>query len=199
MDTYRATNTKNGKFYIGSTVNFKRRKRAHLTSQENYPFQRALRKNPEAFEWEVWSDDSDEPVLEQALLDMWFGKEQCYNLNPFADRPVTPDHKGDKNPNYGKSPSEETRKKLSLAKSGENHPMYGITGSLNPCYGIPRPGHVKQRLREVNTGKKDSEQTKAKKSAAHKGKKWWVNEKGETTASVEKPGPEWQMGRKWKG
>jgi group I intron endonuclease len=87
VDTYRATNTINGKFYIGSSNNFDRRREEHLNSRRNLPFQNALRKNPEAFEWEVWSDDSDEPVLEQVLLDMWFGKEQCYNLNPYADRP----------------------------------------------------------------------------------------------------------------
>jgi group I intron endonuclease len=87
MDTYRATNTINGKFYIGSSKNFLQRKEQHLNSRKNLPFQNALRNNPEAFEWEVWSDDSDEPSLEQALLDMWFGTELCYNLNPHADRP----------------------------------------------------------------------------------------------------------------
>lgn len=87
MDTYRATNTTNGKFYIGSSTNFEKRKKEHLSSKENYPFQNALRKNPDAFEWEVWSDDSNEPILEQALLDMWYGKECCYNLNPSAKHP----------------------------------------------------------------------------------------------------------------
>ena len=87
MDTYKATNTTNGKFYVGSTTNFERRKAEHLACTENYPFQNALRKNPEAFEWEVWSDKSDDSLLEQALLDIWFGKECCYNINPFASRP----------------------------------------------------------------------------------------------------------------
>jgi hypothetical protein len=86
MDTYKATNTTNGKFYIGSSTNFERRKYEHLTSTKNLPFQNALRKNLEFFEWEVWNDDSDEPILEQALLDMWWGKECCYNLNSQADR-----------------------------------------------------------------------------------------------------------------
>jgi len=86
METYKATNTTNGKFYIGSTTNFNRRKTEHLKCEENYPFQNALRKNPEAFEWEVWSDGCEDSVLEQALLDMWFGCEQCYNLNSKADR-----------------------------------------------------------------------------------------------------------------
>jgi group I intron endonuclease len=87
MITYKATNTLNGKFYIGSTINFKRRKRDHLKGTENYPFQNALRKNPDAFIWEIYEDEYDKPILEQSLLDMWCGKEQCYNLNPFATRP----------------------------------------------------------------------------------------------------------------
>jgi hypothetical protein len=87
MYTYIATNTLNGKFYIGSTSNFDRRKKEHLGSGDPYPFQRALQKNPDAFEWEVVADDFSEPILEQALLDMWFGKECCYNLNPSAKHP----------------------------------------------------------------------------------------------------------------
>jgi hypothetical protein len=87
MDTYKATNTTNGKFYIGSSTNFERRKQQHLDSTESYPFQNALRKNSDAFEWEVWHDDSENRELEQALLDMWYGKEQCYNLNPSAKNP----------------------------------------------------------------------------------------------------------------
>lgn len=107
MDTYKATNTENGRFYIGSTTNFERRKIEHLTCTENYPFQNALRKNPDAFEWEVWSDGSDEPILEQALLDMWFGKECCYNLNPSASRPPSWE---------GKRHKESTRQKQSSSQ-----------------------------------------------------------------------------------
>ncbi len=92
MITYIATNTLNGKFYIGSTVDFKKRKINHLTCKVKSHFHHALRKNPEAFVWEVIEDEHSDPVLEQALLDRWFGKEQCYNLNPVASRP--PSHKG---------------------------------------------------------------------------------------------------------
>lgn len=116
MDTYKATNTTNGKFYIGSTTNFERRKAEHSKPGTNYPFQNAFRKNPEAFEWEVWSDDSDEPILEQALLDMWFGKECCYNLNPSAQHPPS---------QRGKSPSPERRDKTSATLMG--HPVSGET------------------------------------------------------------------------
>lgn len=88
MITYIARNTINGKFYIGSTVNFNRRKREHLTSTSNYPFHNALRKNPDKFEWEIYEDDCDDRVLEKSLLEMWYGKELCYNLSPNADQPA---------------------------------------------------------------------------------------------------------------
>ena len=84
MQTYIATNTLNGKFYIGSAINFEKRKRQHLRSKSNRPFHSDLRKNPEAFEWKVWTDDASDSTLERALLEMWYGKEQCYNMSPAA-------------------------------------------------------------------------------------------------------------------
>lgn len=39
---------------------------------------------------------------------------------------------GEKNPMFGKHPTEETKKKLSAAKSGEKHPLYGICGEEAP-------------------------------------------------------------------
>jgi hypothetical protein len=91
MITYKSTNTSNGKFYIGSSqdlASYEKRKQSHFRNKLPYPFQRALQANPEAFEWEYVEDDQEEPILEQALLDVWFGKEQCYNLNKHADRPM---------------------------------------------------------------------------------------------------------------
>jgi predicted GIY-YIG superfamily endonuclease len=84
MFTYIARNTRNGKFYIGSSKNFEARKEEHLKKAPLYPFHRALAQNPDDFEWEVIEDESEGRELEQALLDMWFGTEQCYNLNPRA-------------------------------------------------------------------------------------------------------------------
>jgi group I intron endonuclease len=132
VDTYKATNTANGRFYIGSTTNFSRRKTEHLECEENYPFQNALRKNPEAFEWEVWSDDSSEPILEQALLDMWFGKECCYNLNPSSQHPPSWSGKNHKQETRNKQStsarnrwermSEKEREQYSLRFAGEKNP-----------------------------------------------------------------------------
>jgi len=126
MITYRAINTLNGKFYIGSTKNFSKRKQEHLNSSEEFYFQRALRKNPEMFVWETYEDDLENPVLEQALLDMWYGKSQCYNMSPYSSRP--PSRKGvklsseaykklvnrlkNKPPRKGKLHTNETKQKI---------------------------------------------------------------------------------------
>jgi predicted GIY-YIG superfamily endonuclease len=84
MITYLARNTRNGKFYIGSTKNFANRKKEHLANKGNFPFHRALRANPDDFEWETFEDQSEGRELEQALLDTFFGTEMCYNLCPSA-------------------------------------------------------------------------------------------------------------------
>jgi hypothetical protein len=178
MDTYKATNTINGKFYIGSAVDFERRKKEHLSSTANYPFQNALRANPDAFIWEVWSDDSEERVLEQALLDMWFGKEQCYNLNPKASAPPV--------------------------LIGELNPRFGLTVEENPHYGKQwwvNKLEEKERftLEHPGTGwelgrLKVSLETKQKQSEKGRGKKIWVNPEGKTTRSHKQPGADWVLG-----
>jgi hypothetical protein len=42
---------------------------------------------------------------------------------------------GENHPLFGVPLTEETKKKLSVANSGEKHPMYGITGEKHPNYG----------------------------------------------------------------
>ncbi len=197
MDTYKATNTENGKFYIGSTKNFEKRKRGHLNSKENYPFQNALRKNPEVFEWEVWTDDSDEPVLEQALLDMWFGKEQCYNLNPYASRPPSSE---------GKEVPVETREKISKTMMGReiNDKTRSAVSRSNKTRILSQETLEKKSKAasgEKNPfyGKAHSSEQKEDWSRSRKGKVWWVNkETGETTMSRQSPGSGWIRGRKVK-
>ena len=151
MDTYKSTNTKNGNFYIGSTKDFETRKKGHLKSKENYPFQNALRKDPDAFIWEVWSDDSDEPFLEQALLDMWFGKGCCYNLSPYAHRP----------PNM-------TGKKMWV--NGEGAQTFSVN-SPGEEWSLGVNEERKEQNSRAKKGKKEGNETREKKSRAHKGRK----------------------------
>lgn len=159
MITYIATNTLNGKFYIGSTIDFKKRKKAHLQGKEKYPFQNALRKNPEAFVWHTTEDSLDEPKFEQVLLDLYFGTDLCYNLNPKANRPPILDQRGEKSPLYGKPLTDEHRQKISLGTTGERNPNYGKRasaetrkkqsdahkGEKNPFFGKKRP-EISERM-----------------------------------------------------
>jgi group I intron endonuclease len=170
MDTYRATNTLNGKFYIGSSLNFEKRKQQHLKDRRVHtPFTNALRKNPEAFEWEVWTDDSVEPVLEQALLDMFFGTEQCYNLNPIASRP--PSHKG-------KNRSAEFKAKVSESHTGKKRSpehcesMSKVRKGKPPAWALPDgtlPREVveKRAAARVANGKKWTKEQKEHASRIH--------------------------------
>jgi hypothetical protein len=45
-------------------------------------------------------------------------------------------NKGSNNPMYGKTHTEEARKKISFSKEGSNNPMYGKTHSLETKFKI---------------------------------------------------------------
>jgi hypothetical protein len=51
------------------------------------------------------------------------------------------------------------------------------------------------RMKEVGS----RQDIKEKKSKAISGRRWFVNQFGETKMEYQSPGPEWQNGRKWKG
>lgn len=61
--------------------------------------------------------------------------------------------------------SEETKLKGSLAKLGDKNPMYG---KVSPKKDKPVSDDTKQKLRDANIGKKDSEETRRRKSEARK-------------------------------
>lgn len=54
---------------------------------------------------------------------------------------------GEKNPNYGKTPSNETREKISSSLKGK------YVGENSPNYGKKLSEETKQKLRDINTGK----------------------------------------------
>ncbi len=176
MFTYKATNTLNGKFYVGSTKDFKNRKRGHLKSKKNYPFQNALRNNPEVFEWEVVEDDSEEPILEQALLDMWFGTEMCYNLNKYACGGCS-------------GHSAETKQKMSQVRKGKP-----LSEKNKAALSEARKGmrFTEEHKRNISLGK-----TGQSHASWNKGKSWYYNvDTLETKMFTEDPGEGWHKGRK---
>lgn len=57
-----------------------------------------------------------------------------------------------KEANLGKIDSMETRRKKSVALSGNNNPMFGLTGSLCPNFGAVRTEDHKKRLHDIKYG-----------------------------------------------
>jgi len=100
-------------------------------------------------------------------------------------------YKGENHPMYGKEMPQETRDKISASLTGENHPNYGKpceamlaalrenhprywlgkTGDQHPAYHRPVSETTRQILREINTGKKHKDSSKAKMSDATSGSK----------------------------
>jgi group I intron endonuclease len=86
--TYLGITLNNRKFYVGSAVDFERRQKGHLKSKDNYPFQNALRKDPEGVYWIASEDDGlDTREEEQFYLDFYHGSEWCYNLSSRVSHP----------------------------------------------------------------------------------------------------------------
>ena len=82
----------------------------------------------------------------------------------------------------GKHLSEDTRRKLSEAKNGENNPMFGKHHSAETHQkmseahkGKHHSAETRQKLSESHKGKSLSVETRKKMSEARKGKHWYNN------------------------
>ena len=84
----------------------------------------------------------------------------------------------------GKDISEETKKKMSEARKGEKHPMYGKHRSEETKKKMSEANkgkhfseEHKKKISEAQKGKHRSEESKKKMSEAQKGKHWFNNGK----------------------
>ena len=112
--------------------------------------------------------------------------------------------------------SDETRKRMSEAKIGENHPMYGKTRSkesrrkMSEAHKGRTPSEeTRRKISDANKNpseetrrkmseahKNPSEESRKKMSEASKGKKWWNDGCGNCKRMVECPGKGWKKGMK---
>ena len=89
----------------------------------------------------------------------------------------------------GKHHSEETRKKISEAKKGENNYWFGKHHSAESCkkmseakkgennywFGKHHSEETRKKISDAHKGKNHSDETRQKMSEAHKGKHWYNN------------------------
>lgn len=147
---YKIENLVNGKVYIGSALNLKERYRLHVLGliqghHHNIHLQRAWNKyGGENFIFSVIETVNypDELIKrEQLWMNYYNVRDNGYNFCPIAGSSL------------GVVRSERTRERMSVAKSGKNHPNYGKRlpketrkrmseakmGDKNPAYGKPSP------------------------------------------------------------
>ena len=139
---YKIINKVNGKYYVGSTNNIKRRLRRHKYDlrnnvHSNLKFQRSWNKHGEEnFEFYVIENIEENQllVLEQKLLNIAeLTPEQCYNLTFGTGRiKHTEESKARiSKAMIGREKSETTRKKLSEGMMGEKNHRFGIPQNPN--------------------------------------------------------------------
>lgn len=99
--------------------------------------------------------------------------------------------------------SESHRLNLSLAKQGKPVSEACRLAQIAAVKGKPKSSEHRRKIAEGNTGRKMGEESKKKmakkRTENNTGRSWWVNAQSITMFQHEKPGPEWQKGRKWKG
>jgi group I intron endonuclease len=111
-------------FYWGQTNNFKRREKEHLRTLTNKKHRNILLRRAfdkyQTYEFEIISvieDPNERTEWEQDILDVWYGTENCANINPTAEAPFST-----KGMRLGPH-SEEHRIKISSSNVGKHsHP-----------------------------------------------------------------------------
>jgi len=133
---YAIENTKNGKRYIGSSVDYEKRKREHLNQ---------LRKNKHHSihlqrSWETYGEKSFKFEIMEICENLKLIRErEEYWIVRFCSL----------NRNYGYNVSEST---VNFSASGANHPLYGKDfkklGYENYWKGKKIPEHIRQKMRK---------------------------------------------------
>jgi group I intron endonuclease len=174
---YKITNTINGKCYIGSAVDLDRREKDHFKASTNPPLRRAMKKyGKDKFTFEVLEECTIREMLslEQLNIDLHRvvkGWENLYNICEVAGSRLGAKHseeskrlmsdalKGENHPFYGKQHTDETKQLMSSQRkgkcAGEKNPMYGRAGEKHPMYGKKLSEEHKRKISESRTGDKN--------------------------------------------
>jgi len=169
---YKIRNVVNNKFYVGSTVDSRKRFWAHrkairLGNHDCIHLQRAWDKYGEdCFKFEIIEQLNSKEELypaEQKWLDEHFGKDYCYNVAAHADSPMrdaSPEIRAklaaktkawlerDGHPRQGAQHTEESRVQMSATRTGK------AAGSDHYRYGKTVSEEVRKKIGDTQRGKK---------------------------------------------
>lgn len=168
MIVYKATNTSNGKIYIGKTVRCLAHAKARHHQRAKFVwkygclsrFYTAIRKHGfAAFAWEVvykGTSDEDIQAKERELIQTYSTCDPAvgYNMTPGGDGGV------------GKKLSEAQKVKMSAAMAGEKNRCYGKSGKEHPAFGHKKDAETRKRISDAHKGKPKSDEHRKKLSEA---------------------------------
>ena len=153
----------NNKIYIGRSKNIKDRWKQHKKELRN---NKHCNKNIQK-DWNKYGQDNFEfNIIVECEEDKLNELERKY-INEYKSCGFGYNMTFGKDENGAEIHTEETRKKMSEAKKGENHPMYGKTGENNPNYGKHRTEETRKKISETKMGYNHTEETKKKMSENH--------------------------------
>jgi len=174
---YKWTHKESGKIYIGSAVDLSRRLSKYFSSSElkradNYISRAIISHTHSAFSLSILEYIDISTLSIQEARKLILSREQHYidsllpeyNINPIAGSRLGSLHSNEtrakmseakssvNHPLFGKAHSAETLAKMSLAKSGENHPMFGRIGEKHPMFGKNLSANTKALMSIAKSG-----------------------------------------------
>jgi len=175
------------RFYIGSASSLEGRKESHFSSlKNNYHNNGKLQnhynkygKEDLVFSVMKYCLNKELITAEQYFLDEM---QPFFNIAKIADRPL-----------FGRTMSEESKKKLSESKKGKHlskaHKQLlseMFSGEKNPFYGEKHTEETRQKISKTNKGKKRTEEEKRKMSETRVGENNHFYGKHHTPEALEK-------------
>lgn len=165
MGIYKIINVVNNKFYVGSAVNFSRRKTRHFSElrtnkHNNSKLQNAWNKYGEqAFVFAIVEEVQDKALLlevENRWLKEHVGKDYCYNIGVDATAPTL-----------------------------------GWSGELSPTWGMQHTEDAKARIGAASKVRVQSEEEKAKRRQSMKGHHVATSTRAKISATLSGEGNFW--------